>query len=180
MAGTEFRESLNALGIAQVHIARLFHTNPRNVRRWLGGTRRVPAGIDIVLRLLAAKVVTIAEIEQVAAPISVRTNGDARPELPAPLLGEPAPKPPVLAPAEPVPLADPGLTTSEKVVALELGVCHWPHGDPGRPDFYFCGRPAAGGSYCEEHHIRAYVTWPAGRKRGTTALPRRSVLSYRR
>lgn len=35
--------------------------------------------------------------------------------------------------------------------------CQWPHGDPGRPDFHFCGAaPAPGRPYCPEHCARAY------------------------
>lgn len=35
--------------------------------------------------------------------------------------------------------------------------CQWPFGDPGEPDFHFCGREAAPGRpYCPEHVARAY------------------------
>lgn len=35
--------------------------------------------------------------------------------------------------------------------------CQWPFGDPGAPDFHFCGRKSfAGFSYCEEHAAMAY------------------------
>src|SRR5262245_56593365 len=151
VAATELREAFDALGLTQGRVAQLFDTSPRNVRRWRGGTRRTPVGVDIVLHLLAAGVVTVDQIERAAA----RTNGDARPEPPAPLPGKPAPELPVLAPAEPALLADPGLNTAEKIAALEPGTCRWPHGDPAQPDFFFCGRPAAGESYCAEHRSRA-------------------------
>lgn len=37
--------------------------------------------------------------------------------------------------------------------------CSWPIGDPGDPDFHFCGAPALEGKpYCEEHCARAYIT----------------------
>ena len=43
--------------------------------------------------------------------------------------------------------------------------CMWPDGDPGEPDFHFCGAPALEGKpYCEEHCARAYIT----RSRGDT------------
>ncbi len=36
--------------------------------------------------------------------------------------------------------------------------CQWPLGDPGDPDFGFCGGPAVPGRpYCEEHCAMAYV-----------------------
>ena len=118
VAKTEFRATLAALGIAQHRAAQLFGVGPRSVRRWQDGDRRVPCGVDIVLRLLAAGAVTVDQVEQVAVPIPARTNGSAKPEPPAPLLGAPAPEQSAVAPAEAATLADPGLTTAEKVCAL--------------------------------------------------------------
>lgn len=34
--------------------------------------------------------------------------------------------------------------------------CHWPVGDPGTPDFYFCGGDTNHGSYCGFHSRIAY------------------------
>jgi hypothetical protein len=62
--------------------------------------------------------VTVAQVEQAAIPIPGRTNGSAKPGPPAPLLGEPAPEQSALARAKVATLADPGLTTAEKVCAL--------------------------------------------------------------
>lgn len=37
--------------------------------------------------------------------------------------------------------------------------CLWPLGDPGEPDFHFCGMPAVEGKpYCTDHCARAYIT----------------------
>jgi GcrA cell cycle regulator len=37
--------------------------------------------------------------------------------------------------------------------------CLWPIGDPGQPDFHFCGEPSMPGKpYCDSHCARAYVT----------------------
>jgi GcrA cell cycle regulator len=37
--------------------------------------------------------------------------------------------------------------------------CLWPIGDPGDPDFHFCGAEALPGKpYCGEHAARAYIT----------------------
>ncbi len=42
---------------------------------------------------------------------------------------------------------------------LRAGMCSWPIGEPGKPDFHFCGRQAiAGKPYCAEHCAMAYVT----------------------
>ena len=112
---------LSTLGLAQHRVAHLFGVGPRSVRRWQDGDRRVPCGVDIVLRLLAAGAVTVAQVEQAAVPIPARTNGSAKPEPPAPLLGAPAPEQSAAAPTEAVALADPGLTTAEKVVRARSG-----------------------------------------------------------
>jgi hypothetical protein len=67
-APIEFHAMLSALGLAQTRIAELFGVGSRSVRRWQHGERRVPRGVDIVFRLMAAGVVTIAEVEEAAAP----------------------------------------------------------------------------------------------------------------
>jgi GcrA cell cycle regulator len=37
--------------------------------------------------------------------------------------------------------------------------CLWPIGDPGDPDFHFCGADSVPGKpYCAEHAARAYIT----------------------
>ena len=121
VATTEFRATLDALGIAQHRVAQLFGVGPRSVRRWQDGDRRVPCGVGIVLRLLAAGAVTVDQVEQAAVAIPARTNGSAKPGPPAPLLVAPAPEQSAVAPAEAAALADPGLTTAEKVVRARPG-----------------------------------------------------------
>jgi len=152
-ATTEFRAALNGLGLTQHHIARLFTVNPRTVRHWRYGDRRLPRGVAIVLRLLATGVVTVEQVEA-AALVSTQTNDGAKPEPPAPLRVEPAPEQSALAPT----LADPSLTTAEKIVALAPNACRWPYNDPRHPNFHFCSRPTAAPPYCNEHHIAAHMT----------------------
>ena len=42
---------------------------------------------------------------------------------------------------------------------LRAGMCSWPIGEPGTPDFHFCGKPAiAGKPYCADHCAMAYVS----------------------
>jgi len=158
---------LSALGLAQHHVARLFGVAPKSVRRWQSGDHHIPGGVSVVFRLLAAGAVTVAQVEQAAVPVPVRTNGSAKPGPPAPLLGEPAPEQSPLARAKVANLADPGLTTAEKVCALTPEVCCWPCGDPGHPDFHFCGSPVAKRPYCEHHRAMAYVAPRTGSGRGT-------------
>ena len=65
-------------------------------------------------------------------------------------------EPPVPAPPQPTASASaPPNTKGPK--------CLWPIGDPGDPDFHFCGAPAIHGKpYCGEHCARAYITKPRG------------------
>jgi len=106
-----------------------------------------------VINLLVTGVVSMDQVEQAAVLIPTQTNGNAKPRLPAPLLVEPAPPPaPALA-----------LTTAEKVFALTPKACRWPYGDPGHPDFRFCGSPVVAKPYCEHHRTvaakRAAQVW---------------------
>jgi GcrA cell cycle regulator len=69
----------------------------------------------------------------------------------APLLGaEPTPPPTIddlLIPAE----------QRRTLAQLTMDVCKWPVGEPGDPDFFFCGAASKDhSSYCEAHHCRAY------------------------
>src|SRR5262249_45246319 len=122
---TEFHRMFRALGLPQRRIARLFGVGARSVRRWRCGDRRVPRGVSIVFRLLAGGIITTAEVEQAAILVPTRTNGRANPE---PLLVESASAPATLARAEGAALADSGLTTAEKIIALGPTACRWPHG----------------------------------------------------
>lgn len=48
---------------------------------------------------------------------------------------------------------------SQRLSLLELteATCHWPVGDPGSPDFFFCGgKSVAGLPYCPHHSRVAY------------------------
>ena len=43
------------------------------------------------------------------------------------------------------------------ILSLTERMCRWPHGDPKKPGFRFCGKPSADGtSYCAEHLKQAY------------------------
>jgi GcrA cell cycle regulator len=54
----------------------------------------------------------------------------------------------------------------QRCTLLELNdeKCHWPIGDPGQPDFFFCGgKTNAGTPYCGYHGRVAYQP-PAARR----------------
>jgi hypothetical protein len=141
VAATEFRATLGVLGLTQRRVAEIFNVAPRSIRRWQSGDRRVPHGIALVMRLLAAEVITITQAELAAAPVPTRANGGAEP-----------------APPEPTPTPTPApTTTAEKVFALAPNACCWPYGDPRGPDFHFCGNPVTTRPYCEHHRTMAYV-----------------------
>jgi len=156
LATTEFA-TLDVLGLTQCRVARWFGVGPRSVRRWKSSARRTPCGVSIVLRLLAAGTVTVAQVELAAAPAPARTNGRAKPEPPAPQRAEPAPKQSASARTKTATLA-------EKLLALVPGTCRWPCGDdPQHPDFYFCSAPTAKPPYCPRHRAVAYLAPRAGR-----------------
>ena len=51
---------------------------------------------------------------------------------------------------------------------LKSNQCSWPEGEPGQPEFRFCGKSAlANKPYCEEHCLIAYV--PAKKKQSAAA-----------
>lgn len=64
-----------------------------------------------------------------------------------------------LAPAPRILPAEPETITYERMSILNLteSTCKWPIGDPGRPDFFFCGRKSDNGiPYCAYHARIAY------------------------
>jgi len=165
-SAAKFRAMLDVFGLTQQRVARWFNVTPRAVRRWQQGSRRLPIGIIVLVRLLTAGTVSLAEVELAAASISARTNGRAKREPPAPLRAEPAPEEqPALAPrrARTAARADLDLTTAEKVCALVPETCHWPLNDPRDRDFHFCGAPVVVAPYCPRHALQAHLAPRPGR-----------------
>ncbi len=92
----------------------------------------------------------------------------ARPKAPSPSHASPAT---TTTPATPkVPLDNvvellPG--GGATILSLTERMCRWPHGDPKKPGFRFCGKPAADGtSYCADHLKLAYQP-PQPKRRDT-------------
>lgn len=63
MTANQFRSAIAKLGLSQVAAARLVGADPRTARRWALDERPVPECVAILLRLLAAKKITIEDIE---------------------------------------------------------------------------------------------------------------------
>ncbi|MBL4613756.1 MAG: global cell cycle regulator GcrA-like protein [Magnetovibrio sp.] len=80
------------------------------------------------------------------SPIRQSTNTTVQPKKPKKV-------------ASPTPVAT--KRPSGDVVRLEEltnAMCCWPEGEPGKPDFHFCGKSAVHDKpYCEAHCARAYV-----------------------
>jgi GcrA cell cycle regulator len=108
--------------------------------------------------------VPVARIRPSIAPVSV----DAAAEIAkavrlkkasAALVGNEPANPSAETPAKPIAAKVRPLREGEIIGVLELGpnMCKWPIGDPGDPDFGFCGTHCASGAvYCEEHAAIAF------------------------
>jgi DNA-binding transcriptional regulator YiaG len=155
-AADALRAMLNTLNLPQQRVAKLFGVGPRSVRRWESGDRRVPRGVDILTRVLVAEMITITQLEQVAASIPARTNGHTKPKPPAPVRVEPEPEQSAGTRAEAAAFVDLS-PAAAAVVALVPGTCRWPEGDPGCSGFRFCNDPVAAPPYCARHRAQAYL-----------------------
>src|SRR5262249_1740954 len=168
MTPDELRAIPTVLGLSRAHLAKLLSRSPRCISHWTVGDRPLPYEVGILLQLLAAQKITVRDVEEAAAP--TRTNGGVAPDPQLAIADleleprvsvstidwEPAlPKSAVRAGV--ATFADSGLTTAGKVFALAANACRWPCGDPGHPDFHFCGNPVAETPYCEHHRTMAYM-----------------------
>ena len=56
-------------------------------------------------------------------------------------------------PERPVPATDAEVPFEQRrhILNLTSSVCHYPIGDPAKPDFFFCGAPATDRPYCQTH-----------------------------
>lgn len=63
MTPTQFQAAIDRLGLSQVAAAKLVKANPRTARKWASGASGVPECVAILLRLLVAGKITVADIE---------------------------------------------------------------------------------------------------------------------
>ena len=67
----------------------------------------------------------------------------------------------------PMPLQELVIPLHERasIMTLKEAMCRWPIGDPGEPEFHFCGRKACTSlPYCEHHARMAYQPVQARRR----------------
>lgn len=78
----------------------------------------------------------------------------------------------------PTPIEDDAIPVEQRLTIFDLTnkTCRWPVGDPGTPDFFFCGDPSAdcdrGRPYCPAHAAVAFNGKPL---RGAPFIPRRAA-----
>jgi GcrA cell cycle regulator len=73
----------------------------------------------------------------------------------------------------PTPVVTATLPSGDVVRLEELtaAMCCWPEGEPGTPEFHFCGKSAVQDKpYCEEHCARAYVKVSKDKKRAASGF----------
>lgn len=63
MTAAQLRAALDRLNLTGVAAAELFGVEIRTVRRWVSGDSPVPDAVAIVLRLVVAGKVTLADVE---------------------------------------------------------------------------------------------------------------------
>lgn len=59
----QFQSAIDRLGLSQVGAARLVGADPRTARKWAAGDNAVPECVAILLRLLLAGKITVADVE---------------------------------------------------------------------------------------------------------------------
>ncbi|CCQ72443.1 GcrA family cell cycle regulator [Magnetospira sp. QH-2] len=106
-----------------------------------------------IQRAAAAKKTTPRE----TAPAKKASKAPAAKAEPAVAAPKPEPKPE----PKPAPVAKAKKSGKNEIITLDQlthGMCCWPIGEPGKPDFQFCGETAVPGKpYCLPHCQIAYV-----------------------
>lgn len=63
MTAKQFRTALDRLKLSQLGAARLIGADPRTARRWALGERDIPQCVAILLRLLLAGKISVADVD---------------------------------------------------------------------------------------------------------------------
>lgn len=63
----------------------------------------------------------------------------------------------------------------QSILSIRNGMCRWPIGDPGEPDFHLCGKPSEG-VYCTFHSSIAFAGKPQRKQSEESNLKRRYAM----
>lgn len=74
MTANQFRAAIDRLNLSQVGAARLIGADPRTARRWALGEREIPECVAILLRLMLAGKISIADIEALGKARGVKAS----------------------------------------------------------------------------------------------------------
>jgi GcrA cell cycle regulator len=140
--GKKLGVSKNAV-VGKAHRLKLA-SRPSPIKRGGSGQRRRPAAAQ---RQAAARAAT-------ASPLLNTTPSTTAPAAGGPgkaVTHSPFAREPVRSPAP-----SPARSARRSAGSSD---CAWPIGDPGDPDFRFCGEPSVPGKpYCQAHCAQAYIT----------------------
>lgn len=64
MTGPEYQAAIDTMGLSQVAAGKFFEASPRSSRRWASGQLPVPPLIEKMIRLMLAKGLTPAQVEE--------------------------------------------------------------------------------------------------------------------
>jgi len=68
VTGKELKRALERLEVSQLGAGRLLGVDGRTVRAWIADAARIPESVAILVRLLAAGKIAIADIEAAKTP----------------------------------------------------------------------------------------------------------------
>ena len=68
MTGKELKRALERLEVSQLGAGRLLGVDGRTVRAWIADAARIPESVAILVQLLAAGKIAIADIEAAKTP----------------------------------------------------------------------------------------------------------------
>lgn len=64
MTHTDFRHTLDSLGLSQTGVSRVLGVSDRHVRRWIAGDTNVPEPIAKLLRLMATGRISVDDVRK--------------------------------------------------------------------------------------------------------------------
>lgn len=63
MTHTDFRRTIENLGLSQAGVSRILGVSDRAVRMWIAGDRSIPEPVAKLLRLLASGALTVDQVQ---------------------------------------------------------------------------------------------------------------------